>query len=179
MRTKLTVLLVVFTIFSSFSQTGNLRGVVTDDYGLYIPGANVVIEELQKGAVTDENGAYTIFNIPEGTYDLSIQYLGFKDVKVEATVENGVTSVANFVLTEDAEQLDNVIVKGYGLNSQAKALNTQKNKSNITNIVSTDQIGKFPDSNIGDAMRRIPGITMQVDQGESRDIIVRGLAPGF
>ena len=177
MKTKLTVLLVVFAIFSSFSQTGNLRGVVTDDFGLYIPGANVVIEELQKGAVTDENGAYTIFNIPEGTYDLSIQYLGFKDVKVEATVENGVTSVANFVLTEDAEQLDNVIVKGYGLNSQAKALNSQKNKSNITNIVSTDQIGKFPDSNIGDAMRRIPGITMQVDQGESRDIIVRGLAP--
>lgn len=69
------------------------------------------------------------------------------------------------------------MVTGFSLNSQAKALNTQRNKINVTNIVSTDQIGKFPDANIGDAMRRIPGITMQVDQGESRNIIVRGLAP--
>ena len=44
-------------------------------------------------------------------------------------------------------------------------------------MVSTDQIGKFPDANIGDAVKRIPGITMQVDQGEARNIIVRGLSP--
>ena len=56
-------------------------------------------------------------------------------------------------------------------------MNTQKNKQNITNIVSADQVGKFPDANIGDALKRIPGITMQVDQGEARNIIVRGLAP--
>src|SRR5690606_15207335 len=60
---------------------------------------------------------------------------------------------------------------------QAKALNAQKNNPNITNIVSADQVGRFPDANIGDAMKRIPGITMQNDQGEARNIIIRGLAP--
>ena len=48
---------------------------------------------------------------------------------------------------------------------------------NITNIVASDQIGRFPDANIGDALKRVPGITIQQDQGEARDIIVRGMAP--
>lgn len=177
MKTKLTLFLFFAAIVSTFSQTGNIRGVVTDDFGLYFPGANVLIQSLNKGAITDENGAYTIFNIPEGTYEVTVKYLGYKDVTVSATVVTGTTIVLNFKLSESAEELSAVQVNGFSLNSQARALNTQRNKANITNIVSTDQIGKFPDANIGDAMRRIPGITMQVDQGESRDIIVRGLAP--
>ncbi|UZJ63086.1 TonB-dependent receptor plug domain-containing protein [Sphingobacterium sp. KU25419] len=60
---------------------------------------------------------------------------------------------------------------------QAKALNQQKNNQNITNIISSDQVGRFPDANIGDALKRVPGITMQNDQGEARNIIIRGLAP--
>ena len=62
------------------------------------------------------------------------------------------------------------------MKGQAKALNQQKNNPNISNIVSADQVGRFPDDNIGDAIKRIPGITMQNDQGEARNIIVRGLA---
>lgn len=177
MKTKLTLFLFFAAIVSTFSQTGNIRGVVTDDFGLYFPGANVLIESLSKGAVTDENGAYTIFNVPEGTYEVTVKYLGYKDVTVSATVVAGTTIVLNFKLSESAEELTAVQISGFSLNSQARALNTQRNKINVTNIVSTDQIGKFPDANIGDAMRRIPGITMQVDQGESRNIIVRGLAP--
>lgn len=73
--------------------------------------------------------------------------------------------------------MDEVQVSAYGLRGQAKALNTQRTNLNITNVVSTDQIGKFPDANIGDAVKRIPGITMQVDQGEARNVIVRGLSP--
>jgi hypothetical protein len=37
------------------------------------------------------------------------------------------------------------------LQGQSKALNTQMNKGNITNIISSDQVGRFPDANIGDA----------------------------
>lgn len=44
----------------------------------------------------------------------------------------------------------------------------------ITNVVSADQVGKFPDSNIGDALKRINGINVQYDQGEARFGQVRG-----
>jgi hypothetical protein len=39
------------------------------------------------------------------------------------------------------------------LQNQARALNKQKNAANIINVISADQIGKFPDSNIGDALK--------------------------
>lgn len=66
---------------------------------------------------------------------------------------------------------------GEMLRGQAKALNQQKTNSNISNVISSDQVGRFPDANIGDALKRVPGITMQTDQGEARNIIIRGLAP--
>ena len=62
------------------------------------------------------------------------------------------------------------------MQGQSRAINEQKNNVNVTNIISSDQAGKFPDSNMGDAVKRVPGITIQGDQGEARNIVVRGLA---
>ena len=59
-----------------------------------------------------------------------------------------------------------------------KGLNKQKSDLNVTNVVSADQIGKFPDDNVGDVIKRIAGVSMQGDQGEARNIVMRGLGPG-
>ena len=60
------------------------------------------------------------------------------------------------------------------LEGQAKALNQQKESLNIQNVVSADQIGRFPDPNAAEATQRIPGITIERDQGEGRYVQVRG-----
>ncbi|HEX9601975.1 MAG TPA: TonB-dependent receptor, partial [Mariniflexile sp.] len=173
------VLLLITFVFSlaTFAQNGNIKGVIADENGIAVPGATVLIEELKKGAVSDFDGSFTIVDIPEGTYHLSIKYLGYSDFKKEAVVSNSETTTLHVTLSSKSTELDEVEITGYALGGQARALNIQKNKQNITNIVSTDQIGKFPDANIGDAVKRIPGITMQVDQGEARNIIIRGLSP--
>ena len=173
-------LILFFTLICSllsFSQNGNIQGVITDDNGITVPGATIVIEELKKGAVSDFNGKFTIVDVPKGTYTLLIQYLGYADYKEEVTLTESQTTAINIILASQSTELNEVQITAYTIGGQARALNTQKNKTNITNIVSTDQIGKFPDANIGDAVKRIPGITMQVDQGEARNIIVRGLSP--
>ena len=72
---------------------------------------------------------------------------------------------------------DEVVVLGERLKGQAKALNQQRSNANITNIVSADQIGRFPDSNIGDALKRIPAISVNYDQGEARFANIRGTEP--
>ena len=64
-----------------------------------------------------------------------------------------------------------------GMNSQYKAMSQQKNSINISNVISADQVSRFPDSNIGDALKRIPGISVQYDQGEARFGHVRGTSP--
>jgi len=174
--------LYVFTLFSiltmclSFGQEGNIQGVITDEQGLFVPYASISITNLKKGTVSDSEGKFLLLNVPIGTQTLKIEYLGFGDKEVQVEVKGDETVEVKVILTSETEALDRVLLTGF-VGGQAKALNTQKNKQNITNIVSTDQIGKFPDANIGDAVKRIPGITMQVDQGEARNIIVRGLAP--
>ncbi|WP_431196273.1 TonB-dependent receptor [Maribacter dokdonensis] len=167
------------TVFSSMAvaQSGNIQGTISDENGLYLPGASVMISSLSKGAISNFDGKFTLVDIPEGTYMLKVSYLGYDDTEKEVVVNNGeTTDVAIFVAPKTTE-LEGVEVTAYGLGGTSKALNTQKNNINITNVVSTDQIGKFPDANIGDAVKRIPGITMQVDQGEARNIIIRGLSP--
>lgn len=175
-RLLLSLLFLSFS-FTVFSQEGTIQGIITDDNGISIPGASILITDLRKGAISNFDGEFTILEVPEGTYILSVRYLGYEEIDQEVRVSPGATVVAKIVLTTSSTKLQEVVIEGFGIESQARALNTQKNNLNITNVVSTDQIGKFPDANIGDAVRRIPGITMQVDQGESRNIIVRGLAP--
>ncbi|MGA0445158.1 MAG: TonB-dependent receptor plug domain-containing protein, partial [Flavobacteriaceae bacterium] len=69
--------------------------------------------------------------------------------------------------------LNEVVVDGY-FGGLSKALKQQKKNLNITNVVTADQAGKYPDDNIGDAIKRISGISVQNDQGEARNIVMRG-----
>ncbi|MFC6857928.1 TonB-dependent receptor [Zunongwangia atlantica] len=174
-------LLVTLFVALNFSftqaQTGAVRGNIADETGIYVPGAAVLIPELNKGTTTDFDGNFTLVEIPEGTYTLVVKYMGYEDLNEEVKVAANQTLDVDLILNSSTTTLETVQLLGGGLSAQARALNAQKNKTNITNIVSTEQIGKFPDANIGDAVKRIPGITMQVDQGEARNIIVRGLAP--
>ncbi|RAV29416.1 TonB-dependent receptor [Sinomicrobium soli] len=167
----------LFPVYVQAQQSGNIRGVITDDTGLYVPGATVLIDDLNKGTVTDLDGDFVFVDVSAGTHTLSVHYLGYQAITREIEVTPGKTVSMEISLTEENTELDEVVLTGYGFGSQAKALNTQKNRQNITNIISADQMGKFPDANIGDAIKRVPGITMKIDQGEARDIIIRGLAP--
>jgi TonB-dependent receptor len=173
-------LILLFVACSSATiqaQNGNLEGTISDENGLSVPGATIHFTALKKGTVTDFDGHFSIVSIPVGVHSVTISYLGYADIEKSVTINEDITTSIKVYIEPKSLELDGVEVLGYGLESQAKALNTQKNNMNITNVVSTDQIGKFPDSNIGDAVKRIPGITMQMDQGEARNVIVRGLSP--
>lgn len=159
-----------------YAQEGNIQGVIFDEQGLFVPYATISVEGLNKGAISDSEGKFFILEVPSGTQTIKVEYLGYADQLIPVSIIPGETVEIKIVLQSQTEELDGVILTGFG-GGQAKALNTQKNKTNITNVVSADQVGKFPDANIGDAVKRIPGITMQVDQGEARNVIVRGLAP--
>lgn len=170
----------VAALFSiaTYAQNGVISGKVTDgDNKFSLPGATLKIENSKKYTVSDQNGTYEFLNLPEGTYTVYIEYIGYSTASKEIVVSGNHTTVANFELFAGSEELDEIVIVGDFLRGQAKALNQQRNNPNITNIISSDQVGRFPDANIGDALKRVPGITMQNDQGEARNIIVRGLSP--
>ena len=162
MNLKKLVFVTLFLVLSTAmgqAQSGNIQGTITDENGIYVPGANVYIESLVKGAISNFDGKFTLVGIPEGSYTLKITYMGYSDVEQEVNVSAGETTPVSIVLVSSNMELDEVQVSAYGLSGQSKALNTQRNNMNITNVVSTDQIGKFPDANICDAVKRIPGMT--------------------
>lgn len=169
-------MLLLLANWSAMAQ-GVLKGRVIDDQNLSLPGANIILKGTSTGTVTNERGDYSILNLKEGSYEVEISYLGYSSVSKSVNINAGETSVLDFKMNETMLEGFEFVVLGDRLKGQAKALNQQKNNSNITNVVSSDQIGRFPDANIGDALKRIPGITMQNDQGEARNIIIRGLAP--
>ncbi len=154
-----------------------LKGRVLDENGLALPGASVFIDSLQIGTTTDLNGNYIFLNLPSGKAEIKVTYLGYQTMTKGIDLQENETEFLIFNLKPVTNELQEVIVKSSLQQGQARALNKQKNNDNITNVVAADQIGKFPDNNIGDALKRISGIAMQNDQGEARDIIIRGLAP--
>ena len=116
-----------------------------------------------------------LVNIPAGSHQVTISFIGYSSVQQAVQVGSGQSVALTLSLAPGVNIGDEILVLGDRLKGQAKAINQQRSNINITNIVAADQIGRFPDANIGDALKRIPGITIQGDQGEARNFVVRGL----
>ena len=98
-RNLITSLLVLLTPIFLFGQS--VVGVVTDNEGKPLDGANVVVEGTDKGGVTDESGKYTIDVGASGDYDLTASYIGYSSVTNVVTV-NDIVGTVNFLLEVDA-----------------------------------------------------------------------------
>ena len=154
------------------NKQGTVRGRIVDGSKQILPGASIYIDKLHTGVTSDINGFYTLPNLDPGTYTLKVSYVGYDPVLISITIPEGKTLEKDVVMKEGVE-LQEVVIGG-ALQGQNRAINAQKSNLGITNIVSADQVGKFPDSNIGDALKRISGINVQYDQGEARFGQVRG-----
>ena len=154
------------------NSLGVIAGRICDTENHSLPGATIIVEGENIGVTSDINGYYTMPSLKPGTYTIKVTYVGYAPVRKTITIGNGKAATANVVLTEGME-LDEVKVKG-AFSGQRRAMQMQKSSMGVTNVVSADQVGKFPDSNIGDALKRINGINVQYDQGEARFGQVRG-----
>jgi len=153
----------------------SISGQAVDEANIALPGAVVTLDG-SRTTTTDLNGRFSFTGVSADKHIVKLVYASYVSVEAAVNTSNG----NQFVVLKTkpgTTELGEIEVVGSLLQGQAKALNRQKSNINASNVVSSDQVGRFPDDNIGDAAKRIPGITMQNDQGEARNIIVRGLAP--
>lgn len=162
-----------------YAQSGTVSGNINDDSKIALPGAKISLSPGNIYTTSDEHGNFVFLNVPAGNYSMKIDYLGYGIHEYTVFVESDKNTQQNIVFARKETTIEEVVVAGATLKNQARALNKQKNNANITNVISSDQIGRFPDANIGDALKRVPGITIQNDQGEARNLIIRGLAPNL
>jgi TonB-dependent receptor len=179
MKRKYLVVIIFCFALVGYAQKGVISGKVLDkEDKMPLPGAMIEIVGMNKYTISDYNGRYELLNVVAGSYTVQVKYMGYAAAKGDVVVAEGANAVYDFELTALGTELNEVVV-GDILKGQAKALNQQKHNKNISNVISSDQVGRFPDANVGDALKRVPGVTMQNDQGEARNIIIRGLAPSL
>lgn len=176
------ILLFILSFFPAFADEnprdaspGSITGRIVDENGFVLPGATITIDETSTGTVTDHDGFFRIVGLGNGTYTVNISYIGFSPEKTSVVIENNRTaSIGTVVLSEGLVMQELVVT---AVSAQNKAMSQQRNDVHITNVISADQVSRFPDSNIGDALKRIPGISVQYDQGEARFGHIRGTSP--
>ena len=95
-----------------FDFQQSVKGVVTDENGMPLPGVNVIVKNTTRGVITDFDGNYTIDVMPKDV--LQFSYLGF--ATQEVTVSN--QTEINVTLSEDVSTLDQVVLIGYGKSSK-------------------------------------------------------------
>lgn len=158
--------------------TGTIAGRVIDSGSLEpLPGARVTLDGTTFVAATDRAGEFRIPQVAPGRHRLVVSYLGYRAGGQEVPVAAGETVTVRIEMRiAFAENVD-VDAEGSVIEAQARALNQQRTAANITNVVSADQIGRFPDPNAAEATQRIPGVTIQRDQGEGRYVQIRGTDP--
>ena len=157
---------------SDVDKAAAIRGRVIDADKHTLPGASIYIKELKTGVISDIDGFYTLPDLKPGLYHILVTYVGYQPYEMTVEVLENKTILKDIVMTEGV-QLDEVKISG-AFRGQKRAINSQKNELGVVNVVSADMVGKFPDSNIGDALKRISGINVQYDQGEARFGQVRG-----
>ena len=164
---------------SALAADTGFGGRITDASNtVYFEGAKVSIKELNISAVTARDGSFRFSQLPMGTYTLVINYVGVPKVERKITISADSTGEQTFVIGERAEAIDNIIVYGQRA-GQAGAINRQKNADNLKSIVSADTIGQSPDQNAAEALQRLPGMSIQRDQGEGRFVAIRGIDPNL
>lgn len=172
---KLYLFILFIAIHSALWAQSYLRGTILGEDNLPLPGAYVHLEETNYYSTTDFEGQFEIYGIPSDTYMLAVDYIGYEKHTQEIQIQEGQAVYVEIKLDEGIK-LDEVILNA-NVNAQAKAFNSQKNSNQMVQMISGEQVEKYPDANIGDALKRISGINVQYDQGEARFANIRGTAP--
>tara|TARA_R110002051_G_scaffold100879_3_gene171331 strand:- start:16845 stop:19874 length:3030 start_codon:yes stop_codon:yes gene_type:complete len=170
MKTKLNLLLIILVTLLSqaaISQKKTITGNVTDDAGMPLPGVNVLLKGTTTGTQTDFDGNYSI---SAATGDVLVfSFLGQKTV--QKTVD--AATVINVVMLEDASQLDEIVVVGYGTQSKRNLTD------NISKLTSSD-ISEVPNPNLQNALvAKAAGVQVTQTNGKVEggiNIRVRGAA---
>jgi len=140
------------------AQQGNIIGMVTDEYtGEVLQGATVHLSETAIGAVTNQDGRFTLRRIPVGEHVLLVRYMGYntKEIQVSITAEESI--VQNIELEADQIMGDNVLVIGYQ-RGQSRALTRQRESVNIRSVLSSEQIDRMMTTTVSDALSRVTGM---------------------
>lgn len=165
------LLYIVAALFFTASYAQEVKGKITSESGPLHPASILVIEQ-SKTINTDKNGNFS-FRLKGGQYHLEISSHNYTSNTIVVTVSNKDIDLGTIVLAGQEEKLDEVVLEYYS-SGERKAMDMRQKANAIMDVVSADAMGKMPDISAAEAVQRIPGVSIDRDQGEGRYVTVRG-----
>src|SRR6202040_1287242 len=102
--------------------------------------------------------------------------VGLAVANVPVTVQAGQEASANAVL-QVASQADQVVVTAERLQGEAEAINIERPSDNIVQVLPERVITSLPNTNVADAVGRVPSVSLERDEGEGKYVQIRGTEP--
>ncbi|MEZ4874534.1 MAG: TonB-dependent receptor, partial [Flavobacteriaceae bacterium] len=152
---KIITLFLLSTLFSFGQEKYTLNGTLREEAtGETLIGVNVIIPELQTGAVTNEYGFYSI-TLPEGTYEVVFSSLGLVTQKTTLTLNKNIT--LNMLLKNDTEQLEEVVITANSERANIRAPQMSVNTLSVGTIKSIPVV--LGEADVIKSLLLLPGVT--------------------
>lgn len=173
MKSKFLLIPALLLSLNAFAQSagGRITGIVADEAeDTPLRGATIVVKELQKGEVADINGKFSFTDLPEATYTLSIEYIGYLTQEKTVRVERGKTSTVSVYLKEEPLSLEFATVTA---KSEARMVREQ---AMPVSVISMKQL-QGTVSDIQGILAKTVGVTIRSTGGvgSASRLSVRGL----
>ncbi len=179
MKYLLTTILLFVTALV-MAQTGTIEGTLTDKSFNNDPlaFASILVKGTDKGAQSNFEGYYIINNVPVGTYEIEISFVGYETVTIpNVVVEANKYTRIDAALGESAADLDEVLIKVSTSREREEALLLeQKDAVAVKESIGAEQMRKLGVSNASTATTKISGVNRTDGSG---DIFVRGLGDRY
>jgi TonB-dependent receptor len=155
--------------------------------GEYVRNAQVRVEATGQSANSENGGEYRLFPVPPGRATLTVTYTGYRTISATVEVAAGATVTQDFNLIStlagptapgEAVKLDAFVVASER-EGAAKAIMDQRNSMNITNTVASDTFGDNPEGNVGEFLKHLPGVELDLFYGEVRTVRLGGLGSEY
>lgn len=165
-RMVLFLLLGLFTSVIAYSQQISVKGIVKDQIGEPVIGANVLVRGTTNGVITNVNGEFILSASKSDV--LVVSFVGYTAQEIPVSEKQ-----MTIVLKEDTELLDEVVVLGYGANTRKQDLS-----ASVGIISNTDELAARPVTSTESMLQgQLPGVTIQADGGDptsTPNIVIRG-----
>jgi len=174
LNSYLTLLLWLFSGVAFAQGTGQITGTIIDaGNGETIIGASVGISGTTKGAASDLDGHFTIRGLEPGIYSVTVSYISYTTQTVTGiVVTESESAVLNIALESNVADLDEVVVTAEAIKSgEAGLLSIQRKAVAVQDGISSEELSRSTDGNVGSAMKRVSGVTVV----GGKDVYVRGL----
>ena len=150
------------------AQVSKVTGNVTsDEDGLPVVGASVLVKGTTVGTVTDIDGNFTLSNVPSSAETLVISFIGLESQEVK------IQPVVKVILRSDSEQLDEVVVTAMGISREKKAL------AYAVQDVKGEELTQAASTSLSSALQgKVSGVDITPSSGmpgASSQIVIRGV----